>query len=402
MTNPMPVQAWISGIRLRAAQAALALAVVLAGVATQPAQAQTYSVLHSFGGKHGKWPLAGLVRDREGNLYGTTANGGSYFAGTVFKLNSMAEEKVLYSFCPGVSCSDGCAPETDLLRDKVGNLYGTASFCGAYGAGTVFKLDTLGKLTVLHNFTGGKDGGTPYGDLVRGEEGNFYGTTEVGGAYSYGTVFKLDRTGKYSVLYTFSGGQDGADPIGGLVLDSKGNLYGTTAGGGGGAYGTVFKVDVTGKETVLYRFKGPPDGYGPLRDLVRDNAGNLFGTTVSGGDYDNGAIFKLDASGAETILYSFTGGADGSNPVAALVRDDAGNLYGTTEYGGNSGCDGYGCGVAFRLGTNGSYSVLHTFSGGAGGANPSSSLILDPAGNLFGTTYKGGGRQVGTVFKLTP
>ena len=400
MTNPMQLQGWISGILRRAVRAALGLAVLLAGVATQSAQGQTYSVLYSFGGKHGKWPLAGLVRDGKSNLYGTTANGGASIFGTVFKLDSTGKEKVLYSFCPGGSpCSDGCYPDTGLVRDKAGNLYGTAN-CGDYGFGAVFKLDMIGTLTVLYSFTGGADGN--YGDLVRDEAGNLYGTTEGGGAYSFGTVFKLNTTGKYTVLYSFAGGQDGADPIGGLVLDSKGNLYGTTAAGGGGTYGTVFKVDTIGKETVLYRFKGPPDGSGPNGDLVRDEKGNFFGTTVSGGDYDNGAIFRLSASGAETVLHSFTFGADGRNPVAALVRDRAGDFYGTTLNGGISGCNGYGCGVVFKLDTTGAYTVVHRFTGGTGGASPYANLILDQAGNLYGTTSTGGDRHAGTVFKLSP
>jgi uncharacterized repeat protein (TIGR03803 family) len=402
MAKPEQHRCWISSLAL--AGAGLALALVLVGVAAESAQAQTYSVLYSFGGRHGKWPLAGLVRDGKGNLYGTTVNGGAYLYGTVFKLDSTGKEKVLYSFCPGgYPCSDGCYPDTGLRRDKAGNLYGTVWNCGAFGYGAVFKLDMTGKLTLLHSFTGGADGKAPYAGVVQDEAGNLYGTTAGGGAYSWGTVFKLDEAGTYTVLHSFAEGQDGASPSGDLLRDSEGNLYGTTFAGGDGNSGIVFKVDATGRETVLYRFKGWPDGWSPNGALVRDNKGNLYGTTTVGGDHDNGTIFKLDTRGAETVLYSFTGGADGSQPYAGLVRDKAGNLYGTTAYRGNTGCHHrYGCGVVFELDTTGAYTVLHTFAGGADGGNSFANLILDRAGNLYGTAAVGGTRHGGTVFKLAP
>jgi uncharacterized repeat protein (TIGR03803 family) len=197
--------------------------------------------------------------------------------------------------------------------------------------------------SVLYSFMGGADGANPYAGLVRDPSGNLYGTTTTGGYYSYGVVFKVSETGKETVLYTFTGGADGGEPAAGLVRDAAGNLYGTTPESSPGA-GVVFKVSETGKETVLYTFTGGADGSIPRARLVRDSAGNLYGTTFYGGSH-YGVVFKLDTTGKETVLYTFTGGADGRNPEAGLVRDAAGSLYGTTVLGGFS----YGYGVVFEL-----------------------------------------------------
>jgi len=244
-----------------------------------------------------------------------------------------------------------------LVPNSNGNLYGTTSQQGAYGYGTVFKLDSTGKETVLYSFTGTSgDGANPYAGLARDAKGNLYGTTYYGGLESCnnigcGVVFKLDTTGKESLLHTFTGTEgDGANPSGGLVRDAKGNLYGTTRFSAGG--GIVFKVDATGKETVLYAFSGHADGDEPFNGtLVRDGRGNLYGTTLLGGDlacslgYGCGTVFQVDTTGKETVLYNFTGtGGDGENPMAGLVRDTKGNLYGTTAYGG-----AYGYGTVFKL-----------------------------------------------------
>jgi uncharacterized repeat protein (TIGR03803 family) len=235
--------------------------------------------------------------------------------------------------------------------------------------------------------------------LVRDKAGNLYGTTYTDGAFGYGTVYKVDKTGKETVLYSFTGtGGDGAGPYeAGLIFDAAGNLYGTTTSGGTASAGTVFKVDPTGKETVLLSFNGT-DGATPQGGtLLRDNAGNLYGTASYGGAYGNGTLFKLDPTGKETVLYSFgTGYFDGTVPSGRVVRDKAGNLYGTTYFGG-----GYGEGTVFKVNKKGKETLLHGFTGGFrkrnGGSNPFSGLIQDEAGNLYGTTYSDG-----TVFKLTP
>ena len=197
-------------------------------------------------------------------------------------------------------------------------------------------------------------------------------------------------------LHTFTGG-DGYQPYAGLVRDSAGNLYGTTAGGGTYGAGVVFQLDATGAETVLYSFTGGADGATPVADVKRDSAGNLYGTTAGGGTYGAGVVFQLDATGAYTVRYTFTGGADGANPYARLVRDSAGNLYGTTVNGG-----AYGYGVVFKLDTTGAETVLHSFTGGKDGANPYAGLLLDSASNLYGTTYYGGAYGKGVAFKITP
>jgi uncharacterized repeat protein (TIGR03803 family) len=375
------------------------------GTVTQTVRTPTLSVLYSFKGvPDGRYPYAGLVLDAKGNLYGTTYEGADqvcypYGCGTVFKVDANSKETVLYSF---TGTPDGSNPYTGyLVRDAQGNLYGTTQVGGAYGNGTVFKVDTTGKEMVLYSFTGGGDGAEPYGGLVRDALlGNLYGTTIKGGAYGVGTVFKVDTTGKETVLHSFTGtAGDGAYPWAGLVRDAKGNLYGTTAAGGS-AYGTVFEVDVNGKEKVLYSFTGTPDGASPLAGLVRDGAGNLYGTTNEGGaSCCGGTVFKVDKSGKETVLHSFTSEPDGLRPYAGVVRDTQGNLYGTTALGGNP--SNYG--TVFMVDAGGNETVLYRFtSSGGDGAYPYAGLVRDVKGNLYGTTFAGGNLGYGTVFKLTP
>jgi uncharacterized repeat protein (TIGR03803 family) len=259
---------------------------------------------------------------------------------------------VLYSFQGG---TDGEGPYGGVVRDAAGNLYGTTSYGGAFSNGTVFKLDTTGQETVLYTFTGGRggtDGFFPAGALIRDAAGNLYGTTQLGGNYSFGTVFKVDSTGIETVLYRFRGGSGGDQPDGGVIMDKAGNLYGTTQGGGTSYDGTVFKLNPSGYKTVLYSFGSGADGTQPDAGVIADTAGNLYGTTAYGGTSNLGTVFKLDKTGKETVLYSFTGGADGALPVTGLVRDAAGNLYGTAYFGGDSGsfCSGVGgCGVVFKI-----------------------------------------------------
>jgi uncharacterized repeat protein (TIGR03803 family) len=325
------------------------------GVVFMVDKAGNETVLYSFTGTGGDGgnPFAGLVRDAAGNLYGTTFHGGASGAGTVFNLDNTGKETVLYSF---TGLPDGEGPHAGLLRDAAGNLYGTTEEGGSgacsfggfdYGCGTVFMLDTAGKETVLYSFSGtGGDGAVPYAGLVRDAAGNLYGTTSGGGASSEGTVFKLDTTGKETVLHSFTGtGRDGTYPYAPLIRDSKGNLYGTTYGGGASGAGMVFKLDSAGKETVLYSFTGTGgDGAGPMVGLVQDAKGNLYGTTRYGGSFHGvcyqsggcGVVFMLDKGGKETVLHKFAG-SDGLQPLAGLVRDAKGNFYGTTSEGGASG-----------------------------------------------------------------
>ena len=229
----------------------------------------------------------------------------------------------------------------------------------------MFQLDKTGTETVLHKFTGGADGSSPQAGLIQDSAGNLYGTAGGGIVASAcplgcGVVFKLDTIGTYTVLHSFTGGADGGYPeYAGLIQDSAGNLYGTTSVGGALGYGVVFKLDTTGTETVLYNFTGGADGGSPQSGVIQDSAGNLYGTALYGGDlscrlgasFGCGVVFKLDTTGRETVLYSFTGGSDGANPIASLIQDSAGNLYGTASAGGtfDGACVDYGCGVVFQL-----------------------------------------------------
>jgi uncharacterized repeat protein (TIGR03803 family) len=358
---------------------------------TLAAQAQTYSVLYSFTGKHGKYPQAGLIHDHKGTLYGTTTHGGAYNDGTVFELKTTGKLKVLHSFSGG---ADGKTPQAGLVRDSLGNLYGTTFAGGAYNRGVVFKVDTTGVETVLHDFKGRPDGKNPVAGLALDSLGNLYGTTLMGGTYNQGSVFKVDATGLETILYSFLG-SDGGFPRAGVVLDSEGNLYGTTGAGAYG-YGTVFKLDTTDVETVLYTFSGGDDGALPMAGVVRDSAGNLYGTAASRGAYGYGAVFKLNTKGDEKALYSFADTADGGGPVAGLMRDSVGNLYGTASGGGD-----YNYGVVFKVDKTGTETVLHSFTG-ADGVMPQAGLVRDAAGNFYGTTYRGRTYNQGVVFKISP
>lgn len=381
----------------------LVITLVALSLTVQLAQAQTFRVLYSFtGGTDGGGPRGDLIQDDAGNLYGTTIHGGALGCnppegcGTVFKLDMTGRETVLHTF----TRPNGAFPSASLIRDAAGNLYGTTYHGGGPypGWGTVFKVVANGQGKMLYSFTGGADGALPLAGLIRDAAGNLYGTTTAkGGPLGAGTLFKLDTTGQIIVLLTF-GAMDGAFPYASLIRDTEGNFYGTTKAGGVGGGGTVFKLDTTGNETVLHNFIGSTgDGLAPYAALIRDTAGNLYGTTTQGGAFHAGTVFKLDAAGNETILHSFTR-ADGTFPTSALIRDAAGNFYGTAEKGGD-----FGFGNVFKLDAAGNLTVLHSFTGGDDGAAPIfSGMIQDAAGNFYGTTTGGGVYGKGTVFKIAP
>ena len=392
-------------------------AVLAAAAGGGASAAPVETVLHSFmgGPSDGSFPEAGLIADSSGNLYGTTIAGGKPGYGTVVKLSPGGTETVLHSFTGG---TDGAGPLAGLIADSRGNLYGTAEK-------VVFKLSPSGTETVLYSFTGGSDGNGADAGLIADSSGNLYGTTIAGGKSGYGTVVKLSPGGTETVLYSFCSlpnCTDGSFPIAGLIADSSGNLYGTTVFGGASGDGVVFKLTPGGTETVLYSFTGGSDGANPYAGLFADSSSNLYGTAEYGGarsclgmNVGCGVVFKLSPSGTETVLYSFTGGSDGGNPTAGLIADSSGNLYGTTSAGASgSGCGGkfdFGCGVVFKLSPNGTYTVLHSFTGGSDGGVPLAGLIADSSGNLYGTTEGGGDLECntpdvpvlgcGVVFKLT-
>jgi uncharacterized repeat protein (TIGR03803 family) len=270
----------------------------------------------------------------------------------------------------------------------------------------VFKLSPNGKETTLHVFNG-DDGAYPIAELTADSAGNLYGTTNNGGANIAGTVFRVTPKGKTTIIYNFAGSTDGANPFAGLVADDSGNFYGTTTSGGASNAGTVFRITPHGKEKVIYAFGGGGDGVYPIGTLLRDSAGNFYGTATNGGiDCDGsgqgcGIVFKVTPRGKETVLYRFEGGKHGANPAAGLVMDDAGTLYGTTNNGGDVNCI---CGVVYKLTANGKQTALHVFTGGADGGNSKSRLVTDASGNLYGTAALGGSGDCGcgVVFRMTP
>lgn len=431
--------------------ALLCCATLAAALPLGAAQAKSkVIVLHAFaGGSDGRGPAAALIADKAGNLYGTTAFGGSGVGcyggnegrgcGTVFKVAPGGATTVLHAFTGG---SDGYEPQSSLIADKSGTLYGTTAHggggCGHDGCGTVYKIAPDGTETVLYVFKSGSDGAHPFGGLVADKRGNLYGVTPVGGGTATcgnledqqtagcGVVFKLTPNGTETILHAFTGGSDGGAPIGNLIIDAGGNLYGTAGAAGGSAdcssilfgCGVAFKLAPNGTETVLHVFSGGADGAYPASGLIMDDSGNLYGTTGGGGGGSThcgygsilagcGTVFKIAPDGTETLLWVFTGGADGAYPLGGLAIDAAGNLYGTTGGGGgktNCTYGPYGCGVIFAIAPGGTETILHVFTGKKGdGAYPAASPILGKKGFLYGTTYHGGMKSqhgYGTVFKV--
>jgi uncharacterized repeat protein (TIGR03803 family) len=388
-----------------AAALTLAAAIVLGTGAPSSALAKgpTFKLIYTFpyAGNGPYYPLAGLVADKLGNLYGTTNDGPPGVAGTVYKFAPNGTITTLHEFVLGGA--DGSNPYAAVIFDKAGNLYGTTTGGGSGGNGfapdgTVFEVASDGTETLLHSFTGAADGGFPIAGLME-RHGNLYGTTSQGGSASHGVVFEVTSRGATTVLHTFTGGKDGIAPWGGLIADKAGNLYGMTSGGGKSSSGTVYKIAPNAKETVLYAFKGGNDGADPEGALILDKAGNLYGTTSEGGADNVGTAFMLAPDGTETVLYSFNGGTDGAYPTQSLFEDTSGNFFGTTQAGG-----AYNVGTVFSLTPSGVETVLYTFTGGNDGSYPYlGGLITDSAdqkGALFGTTYEGGASDGGTIFSI--
>lgn len=389
----------------------------------------TENVIHTFDfsydGTDGAYPVAGLVFDQAGNLYGTTSYGPNN-SGVVFQLTPGSDG----NWTETIALAGAGQFQTGLVIDAAGNLYGVSEGGGTADMGTVFRLSRNGNgswtETTLHNFHGGSDGGYPAGALIFDPAGNLYGTTVFGGGgkdcqifstSGCGTVFELlpNPSGKVTetILHRFSGTADGCCLEAGLVRDQAGNLYGTAALGGTNDAGTVFKLtpNQSGSWTgsLLHTFQVAGHGEYSSANLVSDSSGNLYGTTEAGGIFGFGAVFELTAEGNEVVLYSFTGGLDGYYPAAGLTFDAAGNLYGTTVYGGSPSvyCGSDGCGTVFELspipGGAWKETVIHNFSASLfDGNNPYSGVVFDASGNLYGTTENGGSEGAGAVFELTP
>ncbi len=421
--------------------ASLVAGCVFPGMVLPVSAAAKEIVLHSFGrNRFGLWPYGPVIFGAHGELYGTTISGGAHQSGVVFRLkpgrNGKWVETVLHGFQN--NGEDGYWPFAGLISDAHGNLYGTTAKGGRYDQGTVFELtSSRGRWTekVLYHFVGGTDGAMPYASLISDAAGNLYGTTYQGGnsgcrGIGCGTVFELmPAAGKWNetVLYTFQdNGVDGHQPYGGLILDSEGNLYGTTAYGPVYGYwydgpGTVFELSPNGNgqwtETVLFTFCPGNDCSGgacPFSNLIFDASGNIYGTAAFDGfPYGMGTVFELSpgANGqwTEKALYTFCSPdscQDGNTPYAGVTFDADGNLYGTTTAGttNQSYCGGPGCGIVFKLVPgNGAWTeqVVRSFSGEDGGI-PYAGLVSDRSGNLCGTTTSGGAYGNGTVFEITP
>lgn len=398
-----------------------AIAFVLVAFTPVAAHVAKERVLYSFAGGSGDgaFPQSNVIMDSQGNIYGTTENGGGSGCGgggcgTVFELTRGGKEKLLHAFNAG---DDGAFPIAGLVMDDASNLYGTTRNGGSEcQCGTVYKITPDGTENVVYAFKGGADGAFPLGALASDHQGSLFGTTSKGGidcngtGQGCGTVFKIKPTGRHKVMYAFKGGHDGIYPASGLSFGIDGIFYGTTANGGidcdgsGQGCGTVFALAQRGTEHRLYAFTGGDHGAYPAGGVVPDHDLNLFGTTNNGGtDCDGsgvgcGTVFKLALDGTETVLHVFAGGDDGSNPRAAPLLDEAGNLYGTTAAGGSGGENADG--VVFRLSPDGTEKILYAFTGGSDGGGPFSGLIADASGNLYGTTFTGGTSSAGTVFKV--
>lgn len=382
--------------------AVAALGFVLLGVCSI-AGAQTFTQIYNFqGGSDGGSPYSTVTRDAAGNLYGTTFSSGDAptcaypGCGVVYKIDAQGNETALYTFT-GTS-GDGSNPVAGVVEDAKGNLYGTTKFGGTNGYGTVYEVAPSGAEKVLVSFTGGADGGIPNGGLVIDKAGNLYGTTFNGGSAGYGTVYEVSASGTFTTLYSFPDAAHGMYPNAALLRDSAGDLYGTTQYGGASDRGTVFKLDSAGNETVLYSFSGA-DGAYPESQLAMDSSGNLYGTTIEGGASNSGTVFRLTPGGTEAVLYSFGGSPDGAYPTSGVVLDAAGNLYGTTYHGGTG--NGNTAGMVYRIDPAGNETVLYMFQGIYDGAYPIGGLTLSPDGKtLYGTAEASGTFGSGDVFQI--
>jgi uncharacterized repeat protein (TIGR03803 family) len=425
------------------ATAASAIAVLMI-VAASEAQAQTFQVLHTFtNGDDGGSPAVGLTMDRAGNLYGTAQYGGTGNCtgggsnipgcGTVFKLSHRGSGWTftpLYSF-QGWNPRDGAYPKSRVTIASDGSLYGATLFGGLLeecfpGCGTVYRLQPPASIcnsvscqwkeTVLYRFTASPDGNDPTGDLTFDASGNIYGTTFNGGGYSNGTVYEISPSGggwNESILYNFTGGLVGAAPNSGVIFDASGNLDGTATEGGENDFGTVFQLTPSSSGWIgnaLWDFSENQDGYEITAGLILDSAGNLYGATADG--YPNGqaVVFELARSGGGWSYLPLYGieGLYGAGPQGKLLMDSAGNLYGTV-YGGYETMSPHGSVFKLTPSAGGwTYTDLYDFTGGSDGAYPYDGLVMDADGNLYGTTSGGGnpgclyGDGCGVVFEITP
>jgi len=363
---------------------------------------QMWTVLYSdstnvlTSGSDGGSPYSGLVQGSDGNFYGTTAYGGANAYGTVYQLSSTGSFTTLHSFTGG---ADGGNPFGPVVEDGTSDTYyGTTYQGGANGAGTIYSITSSGSFSTVYTFNPGADGGFPTAGLVANGTSAFYGTTGTDGANGGGTVFQVTTTGGYSPIYSFTGGSDGSDPAGGVITGTDGNLYGTTESGGSSGVGTVFELTPSGSISTLHTFLSGTDGANPAAGLVQGLDGNFYGTTMNGGNQSNGTIFQISYSGSYNSIYSFDGEfGDGTSPQAPLIAGTNGLLYGTTTFGGANGD-----GIVYQASYQGAETILYQFSNAADGGTPYAPVIVGADdGLLYGTTETGGTAGYGTVYQLT-
>ncbi|HTT82530.1 MAG TPA: choice-of-anchor tandem repeat GloVer-containing protein [Rhizomicrobium sp.] len=361
------------------------------------AQANSFTVLHDFAGPpdDGSYPYNNVSFDAAGNLFGAANLGGSANSGVIFEIPASGTEAVLHSFDGG---SGGSDPNGGVTIDPSGDLYGTTTFGGSgdcrNGCGVLYELATGGTYSVLRTFNPGKDGQWPVGTLLRDKKGNLFGVATGGGPNSAGTLYEYSAKGKFAVLHAFAG-SDGVEPQGNLTEDKAGNLYGVTYSGGADQYGTVFELTLKGSLRTLYSFTGGADGGYPTGGVVRDKAGNLYGATnlAGNGSTPYGTVYKLAPGGTLTTLYAFTGSTDGGYPSGNVVPS-RGQIYGTTTAGGTNEY-----GVVYEVDpASETETVLHSFAD-TDGASPQAGLTREH-GDLYGTASGGGTDNYGVVFRL--
>jgi uncharacterized repeat protein (TIGR03803 family) len=355
--------------------------------------AGAFTPLYSFtSDTDGSDPNAGVIKSTDGNFYGLTSYGGPNFGGTAFKITPSGGFTLLTSFD---GATQGNTPYESLLRGSDSAFYGTTSNGGSNQYyGTIFKI-CAGNTTLLHTFNG-TQGGNPLGSLIEATNGALYGTTEYGGTNNAGVIFKITKSGTYTVLRNLLSSTDGANPEGSLIQAKDGNLYGMITYGGTNGGGTIFKMTLTGTYTVL-RSLNTNDGYYPLGDLVQGTDSSFYGTTSTGGVNGAGTIFKITRTGVYTVLRSLKLSTDGGNPKGSLVQHSNGNFYGMTFQGGTNGG-----GTIFKISSTGAFSVLKHLNATTDGRSPQGKLLIGSDGNLYGMTYSGGSNNAGTIFKITP
>jgi uncharacterized repeat protein (TIGR03803 family) len=362
---------------------------------TLAVSSESGGALHSFSTtSEGSQPQGNLVLGSDGALYGTTNLGGGAGLGTVYKISRSGTKTVLHSFAGG---SDGAGTLGGLVLASDGYFYGTTANGGVNNNGTIYRMASSGAITILHSFGGTTDGTVPYSGLTQAIDGSMYGTTHFGGSNNVGTIYKISQAGVYSVLHSFGGVGDGRSPKGEPFQAADGNVYGTTTAGGANGSGVVYRLSANGSYVVLHSFGASTDGQGPVGRLIQANDGHLYGTTYYGGVNGTGAVFRLTLSGTESVIHSFGANGDGQLPYAGLIQGMDGALYGTTNGGG-----ALSRGSVFRATLTGSVSVIHSFGGATDGQNPLGGLIQASNSALYGTCQSGGSSNLGTVFELMP